>query len=245
VAVSEDIRGALLRAGAAPGRVRTVLNGIDPSLFRRDRTRQSQARLAFGPGPAEIVIGAVGRLEHQKRFDLLLEAVALLRMERPQFGVVIAGDGSLRQNLQAHADRLGLGASCRFLGHTSDVTGAHHAFDVFVQSSEYEGTPNAVLEAMALETPIVATSAGGTREVMQDKVHGLLVPSGDPRPLAEAIARTLADPSATAHRVAAARARIEGELSFATRMETLHGIYEDLVRARHSRAGQAEAWRWA
>ena len=119
---------------------------------------------------------------------------------------------------------LGLQASCRLLGHRNDIIALHHAFDVFVQSSEREGTPNAVLEAMALETPAVATDVGGTSELMTDGIHGLLVPRHDVRALQDAIARTLADPGAARTRATAARARIESDLSFEQRMHKVGAV---------------------
>ena len=98
-----------------------------------------------------------------------------------------------------------------------------------MQSSDYEGTPNAVLEAMALESPIVATGAGGTAELALDGLHGVIVPPGDARILADAITSTLADPRAARRRARAARLRIERELSFDARMQRLETIYEEMM----------------
>lgn len=227
IAVSSDIRAELVRAGARPERIRTILNGIDERAFRRDRTRESAVRAALGITSSDVVVGAVGRIEHQKRFDLLFEAVAGVRRRRPDVRALIAGDGSLRSTLEGLAGRLGLGDACRFLGHVHDIGGLHHAFDLFAQSSDYEGTPNAVLEAMALETPVVATTVGGTAEMVGE--GGLLVPPGQPRALADAIERTIARPEETAERVTRARVRVEGELSFEARMTAVEAIYEQLV----------------
>jgi glycosyltransferase involved in cell wall biosynthesis len=228
IAVSGEIRRELIRHGAHPERVTTVLNGIDPERFRRDDRREA-ARARFGLAPGEIALGAVGRLARQKRFDLLLQAFARLRQERPHVRLLIAGEGELREDLQAEADRLGLGASCRLLGHVRDVVELHHALDVLVQSSEYEGTPNVVLEAMALETPVVATDVGGTSELLRDEMDGLIVAPGDPEALAAAVRRTLVEPEDTARRVRAARRRIERELSFESRMHAVEAIYEELA----------------
>ena len=131
--------------------------------------------------------------------------------------------------------RLGLKNSCNLLGHRTDIVDLHHAFDLFVQSSDYEGTPNAVLEAMAMETPIVATDVGGTAELIHYGVHGLLTPPGDPGALAQAIEQALDEPDATAERCAAARKRVERELSFERRMKTVEAIYEQLVREKFAR----------
>jgi glycosyltransferase involved in cell wall biosynthesis len=232
VAVSRDIESELLRAGAARERLAVVLNGIDHRAFRRVPSRTPACRAMLGIAPGDIVIGAVGRLERQKRFDVLIDAVAALRPAHPSLRLVIAGDGSLRQTLQDRADRTGLGSACLLIGHTTDVTRVHHAFDLFVQASDYEGTPNAVLEAMALETPVVATDAGGTEELVRHEVDGLIVPAGSPQAIVDAVARTLADPAATALRTASARRRVETELSFETRMATIEAIYDDLARKR-------------
>jgi glycosyltransferase involved in cell wall biosynthesis len=231
IAVSSEIRQALLHAGARPERVRTVLNGIDHRAFRREPGRAAEVRAGLGIAPGEVVLGAMGRLEPQKRFDVLLEAFALLLPKRPALRLLIAGEGSARAELLAKASQLEVASACRFLGHYGNVIEFHHALDLFVQSSDYEGTPNVVLEAMALETPVVATEVGGTGEVIGDGVHGLLVPPRDPRALAAAVERALADPEATARRVQAARARVEGELSFEARMRTVEAIYEELRAA--------------
>ncbi len=229
LAVSEDIRQELLRHGAKPARVTTVLNGIDPEAFRRQPGRQNAMRTSLGLSARDVVIGATGRLEPQKRFDLLLDAVARLKPLHPQIRLVIAGEGSQRAVLEQLATRLELNATCTFVGFRRDVADLHHAFDLFVQSSDYEGTPNAVLEAMALETPIVATDAGGTRQLMEDGVHGLIVPVGDVPALAGAMGRALSDSAACAQWTRHARARVERDLSFDRRVATVERIYENLL----------------
>ena len=122
---------------------------------------------ACGPSsaiaPDDVVIGAVGRLEPQKRFDLLLEVFAAPARRPTRAPLVIVGEGSLARRARRQSSATGPRVDrVRLLGHRTDVVGLHHAFDLFVQSSEHEGTPNAVLEAMAMETPLVATDVGGT-----------------------------------------------------------------------------------
>jgi glycosyltransferase involved in cell wall biosynthesis len=235
IAVSSDIKRELVRHGARPDRVTVLLNGIDPKDFHRDAARRPGIRASLGLAPDDAVIGAVGRVERQKRFDLLLEAFAPLSRQHPSLRLLIAGDGSLRDELIALAARLGLDRTCRFLGLRHDIADLHHAFDLFVQSSEYEGTPNAVLEAMAMETPIVATDVGGTAELAADGVHAIIVPPHDVAALQRGIDATLRDPAGASARVRAARQRIEGELSFDARTRTLEGVYEQLVAERDGR----------
>ncbi len=233
IAVSTDIRNELVRYGADPGRISTVLNGIDPNAFRRDRAGEAGIRSRLGVDRDQYVIGSVGRLEPQKRFDLLIDAFAALHSERPNLRLMIAGDGSLAATLNDQVSRLGLESCCMLLGHRTDVADLHHAFDLFVQSSDYEGTPNAVLEAMALETPIVATSAGGSAEIVRDRLDGLIVPAGDAQALTAAVREAIAHPDATSARALSARRRVETDLSFETRMRTVEAIYVDLMQ-RHS-----------
>ena len=233
IAVSTDIRDELVRYGAQASRISTVLNGIDPDAFRRDRSREDGIRSRLGLDRSHYVIGTVGRLEPQKRFDLLIDAFATLHAEQPNLRLLIAGDGSLAEALKAQVIRLGLTDCCTLLGHRTDVVDLHHAFDLFVQSSDYEGTPNAVLEAMALETPIVATSAGGSAEIVRDRVDGLIVRPGDVPALIAAVREAIVHRDATAARVRSARTRVETDLSFDTRMRTVERIYVDLMQ-RHS-----------
>lgn len=228
ITVSEDIRQELVRSGAKPGSVQTVLNGIDHTRFHRDRSREAQVRQHLGIADDDVVIGAVGRLETEKRFDLLIDAFASLRVARPGLRLVIVGEGSLRSVLETQVDRLGLGGVCRLLGQRSDIVDLHHAFNVFVQSSSNEGAPNAVLEAMALETPVVATAVGGTAQLVREGIDGLLVPAGNADALAVAINRVVTDNQAAAARVVSARHRVETELSFDARMATLEAVYTEL-----------------
>jgi glycosyltransferase involved in cell wall biosynthesis len=229
VAVSSEIRAELLRVGAKPERVRVILNGIDHVAFQRDRSRVPTAREALGFASDDLVIGAVGRVMQQKRFDLLIRAFARLRPQHPSLRLVIAGEGDLRPSLERLAASLLPGGSYRFLGHDNDVVRLHHAIDLFVQSSEYEGTPNAVLEAMALESPIVATAAGGTAELVEDGVHALIVPPNDVHALVDAIQHAVSDAAGSRVRAVRARRLVEGKLSFEARMGSLEQIYTALA----------------
>ncbi len=229
IAVSTDIKDELVRHGVRTEKIVTLLNGIDPVAFRRNPHHRERIRRNLGYKGNHLVIGAVGRLERQKRFDLLIEAAASLMPEHPDLRLAIAGDGSLRRDLAELASRFDISTRVAFLGHQEDIADLHHAFDLFVQSSEYEGTPNAVLEAMALETPVVATDVGGTRELATPDVHAVIVPKHDVPGLRGAIQGVLADPAAARRRAVAARTRVEQELSFEARTRRLEAIYDELV----------------
>jgi glycosyltransferase involved in cell wall biosynthesis len=229
IAVSSEIGRELIRHGAKPETVTTILNGIDHRQFVRNRDREAESRRSFGFTADDVVIGAVGRLEPQKRFDILLETFARLHHRRPETRLVIVGDGSLKAALEAQRKALNLQASVTLLGHVADVIPVHHAFDLFVQSSDYEGTPNAVLEAMALETPIVATDAGGTAELIDHNVHGRIVALRNADRLFHAIEAALSDPRGTRRMVERARQRVETDLSFEARVRRVEAIYEEVA----------------
>lgn len=233
IAVSTEIRDVLVRAGVRPERVRVILNGIDQHQFHRNRSQESAVRRQLGLSLDDTVVGIVGSLEACKRVDLAIRSCGLLRARWPKLKLLIAGDGSLAPALRRLAARLLPDEAYRFLGHRDDVIALHHALDVFVLSSDHEGTPNTVLEAMALETPVVVTSAASA--IIEDGVEGLVVPTGDEHALARAIERVLVEPDRTAARVARARACVETSLSFDARMASLDQVYRDVMRQHRGR----------
>jgi glycosyltransferase involved in cell wall biosynthesis len=241
IAVANHIKAELVRTGSRAGRVTVVNNAIDPDVFRRDPSRRADVRQGLGFGADDLVIGAVGRLEQEKRFDLLIQVFRDLHAAHPRTRLAIVGEGSLRPGLESAIQQMNLNSSVRLLGHRTDVIALHHAFDIFVQSSEREGTPNAVLEAMAMNTPLVATDVGGTGELATDGIHGLLVPRNDPDRLFSALQEMLADPNAAASRAAAARQRVETELSFEKRMRRIEEIYEQLMLESRQRPARFRA----
>jgi glycosyltransferase involved in cell wall biosynthesis len=228
IAVSGPVRNTLVSRGADAGRVHQIPNGVDHELFRKRVETRAVVRRELGLPADAVVIGSVGRLSPEKRFDLLLTAVSLMKT-RPE--ILIVGEGSERTRLSEQADALGLGTRVHLAGLRPDVSDVLQSFDVYVQSSDTEGFPNAVLEAMATELPVVATRVGGTSELIDDGVHGLLVAPGDAASMANALDLTLKDGLAASRRGAAARARVEREFSFAARMTRVEAIYRSLFDA--------------
>ena len=240
LAVSGRIKDELLRYGCRPERVVVVPNGIDTGDFRPDATVRAHVRRQLQVAPETFVVGAVGRLETVKCFDSLIDAFRIVRERLHGARLLVIGEGPQRAALEEQIVRLGLTEACVLLGHRSDVSALCQAFDVCVQSSRSEGSPNAVLEAMALEVPVVATDVGGTRELITHGEHGLLVPFGDVRAIAGAIETCATDPAARDRRVRAARARIESELSFDGRCRKVEGVYQELAAVMIPECGDRE-----
>lgn len=136
----------------------------------------------------EFVIAAVGRLVRGKGYDVLLRALSQIpTSDRPT--LLLAGDGNERQFLENLSTKLGVSEQTRFLGFQTDVRPILWSADVFVHVPVNfpEGTPNAILEAMAAGLPVIASKVGGIPEVVRDGETGLIVPPNEPKALAEAI----------------------------------------------------------
>lgn len=221
VCVSEETRAYAEQTGEAPrGRLHVIDNGVDTRVFRPDGARRAQIRGELGLGDDVTVLGTVGRLSAVKNQALLLRAAAPLLDER--HALVIAGDGPERARLESLA--ASLGCDVHFLGARGDVDAVLDALDVFVLSSDTEGLPLVLLEAMASELPVVSTDVGGIGAVLGER--GKLVPKGDERALREALAALLAAPAERRRLGALGRARVEADYSLAS----MHAAYMRLYR---------------
>ena len=195
IAVTSGQREELLRFGVAPAnRLALQLPGMDVSAFRNLEDRQGVLRRQLGVPDGTLVVGTIGRLVPIKGLDVFLEAAAQVARDgaRP-IRCLIAGDGPLRQPLEAQRDRLGLADGCTFLGEISDIRGFYAACDLVVMSSRNEGAPIVLLEAMAAGKPVVATAVGGVPDMVEDGVSALLVRSDHVDGLAEAMRQLIHD----------------------------------------------------
>ena len=231
ISVSSEITGELVRKGVDSDRITTIPNSIEPEKFQRCQSLRANFRGQHSLSDDTFVIGAVGRLERQKRFDLLIDAINSIVKSGSgdNLQLLIAGEGSLKSPLEAQIQQLDIGQHVRMLGHVSDIRSLYSGMDLFVQSSDYEGTSNAVLEAMAMEVPIVATTAGGTEDIVTHQEHGILIPTGDHRQIESGIKTLVSSDTLAAELAASARKRVESELSFQNRNSRLERIYESLV----------------
>jgi len=125
---------------------------------------------------------------------------------------------------------LGIGNRVKFLGHFHDVRKVYELIDVYVLSSTREGLPNTILEAMAMRVPIVATDVDGVKEAVTDRKEALLVPPRNPSALANGILTILDNPRLATELTVAARAKVEEEFSFATRMRRIENIYRSVMQ---------------
>lgn len=197
IAVSAEIRNRLLTMDRLP--VRRVV--LIPGVLFPPLPLPKQAIASAGP-----VVGAVARLCEEKGIGVFLEAIAGLVKGYPQVSFVVVGSGPLRERLRAQAKALRLDGRLHFLGARLDGPALVGGFDVLAVPSLTEGAPLVVMEAMAAGVPVVASAVGGIPELLGHGEAGVLVPAGDPRPLAEAISALLDDP-VVRHRLGAAGQR--------------------------------------
>ena len=177
-AVSADLKRHMVAEGFPARRLNVIYNGIDAGERPKAAQRQA-ARQSLGVPQDAFVVGTVGRLDPVKNLPALLRAHAALVAEQPAARLVIVGDGPERGALEAEVQRLGLGATVMLTGYRSDVRAIMPAFDVYANTSTYEGVSLTILEAMAAALPVVATRVGGNPEVVVDHETGRLVASRD------------------------------------------------------------------
>ena len=232
VAVSElDRRRMIDLEGVKPEKALAIPTAYLP---REGVPDEGDLRARLGIAPGAPVIGTVANLRQQKRLDVLIDAFVRVREKLDGAHLVLAGDGPEAAALRADAESRGLGDAVHLPGVVEDLRSAFRAFDVVAMSSDFEGMPLFMFEAMAHDTPLVATRVGGLPEVVDHGVHALLVPRRDPAALAAALTELLTDP---ARRDALARAASVRLRDFS--LEAIAGrfaaLYEELLRERGGR----------
>ncbi len=209
VTLSDAMRTEIIERGALdPASVHAIPYGVVPDRYVLPDAERVAAREELGiPLDAPLAV-AIGRLNTQKRFDLLLETWRSVRQRVPTAHLVIAGTGKLGPQLVAQRDRLGLGSSAHLIGFRRDVPRLLAASDTLVMSSDNEGLPMVILETMAAGKPVVTTLVGSIAEQVVDGETGTLVPKGDTAALADALTSMLGDLDRAREMGRAARERV-------------------------------------
>jgi glycosyltransferase involved in cell wall biosynthesis len=238
IAVSEDIRQRRIHLeGVPPEKIITIPAAVDIKRFSQMKSRE-QARTELDIETSSPVIGTVARLVAAKRLDYLLEAARAVCETVPQARFLIVGDGPLRKELESQAMQLDLAPEyVRFLGNRQDVTDFLSALDIFVLSSEREGLPVSLLEAMAASRPVVATQVGGIPQVIQDRHNGLLVPPHDPAGLAKAIIALIKDSTLRESMAREGYRTVEARFSTDVVGQQIIALYDSLLEKKGGNRG--------
>jgi glycosyltransferase involved in cell wall biosynthesis len=234
-AVSRDVEVSLKAGGVKPERIHVLHSGID------------LARVPASPGGAEFrhrhgiplnapLLGTVANLFPRKGYDVMLRALSVLRKRRSEihYLVVGAGDPGYEQMLRKLIQSLGLEGQVHFAGFQEPVYPALAAMDVYVHPAIMEGFGIALLEAMAMAKPVVATTTGGIPDIVVHEETGLLVAPGDPEALASAVGALLDDKSRWAAMGRAGHQRVERLFTVDAMVSKLVACYADVIRERGS-----------
>ncbi|MCL6592019.1 MAG: glycosyltransferase [Firmicutes bacterium] len=190
IAVAEAEAEILKAKGVKPGLVRTILNGVPDPLKRSYNKPEALETLPMD----SLIVGVIARLETTKGVHFLLQAVAALAPKFPKLRVVIVGAGSKGDELRVLAETLGIAGRVIFTGYQPEIHNFLYYYQILVIPSLHEALPLVLIEGMAQQKPIIATTVGGIPEVVEDGVNGLLVPPGDIPALASALERLIGDP---------------------------------------------------
>jgi glycosyltransferase involved in cell wall biosynthesis len=238
VAEADRVRGLRHGIGEA-GRYHVIRSGIDVDSFRPRPGDRERARRDLGIGDGEILVGTVANMKPQKAPLDFIDAAERILREEPRARFAFAGDGPLRVEVERAIEARGLTEAVRLLGWVRDPRAVLHALDVFLLTSRFEGLPRSVLQAMATGVPVVATAVDGTPEVVADGETGLLVPPGDPEPMAAAVVRMIREPALRRRCTSGARDRLTGSFDVHIMVRDLDGLYRGLLEGRGRAAGRS------
>jgi glycosyltransferase involved in cell wall biosynthesis len=241
VANSESVAAFYRGVGIPAERIRVVPNGVElPGGAAPDR---AAVRAELGlPADAKVVL-SIGRLAKQKRVDVLVWAMQLLRQLTDNVFHVVVGDGSQRQYLEDLARHFTCDHVTRFVGHRSDAARLLRASDVFWLASDFEGQSNSLMEAMAAGLPVIASDIPANRELIDDGRTGYVVRQGDSVAFAQYADRLLADKDLAARLGTAARDHVARHHSPSTMIDAYANLYEEVAARSVSRAPVASSSR--
>jgi glycosyltransferase involved in cell wall biosynthesis len=231
VAVGEEVAVSVERLYRIP-RCRVIPNGIPTDHYASPRTARKEWRAREGFKDDDVLFVCVARFAPQKNHSLLLKAFAQGPASNPNAHLVLVGDGELQGSLEGQVKVLGLSRQAHFLGLRTDIPDVLGAMDVFVLSSDYEGNPLSVMEAMAAGLPIVSTAAGGVPDLFENGKEGFLVQPGDVQGLSKVMTSlsVYGEAGKVLGRAAARRAREKFDVS--KMVQAYAELYESLDQAR-------------
>jgi L-malate glycosyltransferase len=225
IANSQAVRDFLVeKDGFCSDRIRVIRNGVDLARFTNVRPDRQRLFPQLGADSQLIVVVANMNVKTKGHTDLIHAAAEVSRKFRDS-KFLLVGDGVERTHLEAMTSELGLSKTVLFLGCRNDVPDLLACCDLFVLPSWAEGLPNSVLEAMAVGVPLVATGVGGTPEIIDDGVSGLLVPPRDSHALAMAIMQLLGDKGLAKRLARSAQERARTQFSFDRLLSELERLY--------------------
>lgn len=180
IAISKVIKDQLVQMGVKEKRIQVIYNGVDLDLFKMKEI--------YWDHPERFIVGVVARLEREKGIEFLLQAIKIVKEFIPNVRAIIVGDGSERKKLEWLGNQLGLKEKIQWVGYQENIEKWYHFFDVLILPSvKRESFGITLVEAMASGIPVIASKIGGTSEIIDDNINGLLTKPGSSQDLADKI----------------------------------------------------------
>jgi glycosyltransferase involved in cell wall biosynthesis len=227
VAVSQSVATDLKKKGLNGKNITVIHNGLK-ATDNGDYADVAYLRQQYSLSENSFVIGTVGRLVPIKGQSFLIKAMAEVVKEIKNCHLLIAGEGPLRNNLQAEIEKLKISQNVRLIGYVHDIKVLMATLDLFVLPSLSEGLPISLLEAMAVKKPVIASDAGGIRELVTDRKDGILVPPSDSTCLAKAIKLLYYDKILMSNIAVRGEEKVKNEFSSSSMADNYKSIYSHL-----------------
>jgi len=228
ITVSDVGNRYLRKSGIPSDKLVTIHNAIDLEDFKKTDEIQD-VRKKLDLDDKVPVIGYIGRLSREKDLNALLFVIKKVISKIKEAVFLIVGGGPERDNLTTLSKELQINSNTFFLGHRDDIKKIYKSLDVFVSTSLTEGLPNTMLEAQAMEVPVIATDVGGVGEIIDNGVNGLLYRPRDIDGIADGIYTLLTDSNISAKFAREGRRIICEKFSFDERMKKIEKVYLEVM----------------
>jgi glycosyltransferase involved in cell wall biosynthesis len=217
------------REKVPPSKINVIYNGVDLNAIL-DRFHQPAGETLISPKDNFPIIGSIGRLSYEKGFDIILQALSFLQQVNLFPTVFFIGTGPDEQKLRQTAIQLNVEKQVHFSGFQRDKISWLRQMDVYLQASRWEGISLSLLEAMGAGLPVIATDVGGTSEVIQPMLSGILIPPEDPHEMAQKIFDLIHNPSLRRALGSQAQEHIKNHFTIQHTLEQLLSLYETVTR---------------
>jgi glycosyltransferase involved in cell wall biosynthesis len=230
IVVSNALKTKLILKRKIPmEKISVIYNGVELDKYSPEQSDSNGLRRSLGIEKDCIVVGSIGRLVYQKGYQYFIKAAEILYGEKNKIRFIIVGDGPEKENLKSLVKASGLSETFMFTGQRFDIPQLLAMYDIFVLPSVLEGLPRVVIEAMAMEKPIVATDINGVREQLIHDRTGLIVPPRDPEALARAIIHLINDKKKANNLGRKARKSAKKRFDLKQTVSNIEKLYQNVV----------------
>ena len=230
IAVSEELKKELVKSRISENKIRIIQNAVPQSypseIFQSSRISQ---REMLGISSEQLVIGYVGRLSKEKGVNYLIEACTNIRANNIPFQLIIVGEGPEKPKLEEKARKNGVIENVYFAGFQNDIENWLSALDIFILPSLTEGTPMALLEAMSVNLPVIASAVGGVPKIIENKKNGILVTPANPDQIADALIKLYKNDELRLKIARKAAETITNRFSINQWVDKIESVYLDII----------------